>query len=308
MMHSRPLNGSAWFYGVVRQLLAAMLLVLGASVDVFAQATATIRGTVVEALGNQPLDAVQVFIVGRGIAALTNSNGEFVLQRVPPGRVTVRTIRLGSAPAEQIVDVIADETKTIRFALTRTALNLSEIVVTGTGGAVEKRKVGNSFASLSAKEIAKVAPVSTFQELVQGRTAGVSLLPSGGMVGSGGSIRIRGLTSVTQGGDPLIYIDGVRLDVSSNGPNVGGQTPSRLTDLVTSDIERASRDREGRRRDDAVRNAGRERRDPNLHQTRSSWSTAANHRDRTGNRAARCQPHAGPAMDTVRGTHGIQST
>jgi TonB-dependent SusC/RagA subfamily outer membrane receptor len=215
-----------------------MLLVLGASVEAIAQATGTIRGTIVEALSNQPIEAVQVFIVGQNIGALTNANGEFVLQRVPPGRHTVRTIRLGSAPGQQVVDIAPGETKTIRFELSRTALNLSEVVVTGTGGAVEKRKLGNSLASVSATEIAKLAPVSNFQEMVQGRTAGVALLPSSGMIGAGGSIRIRGLTSVTQSGDPLVYVDGVRLDVSSNGPNVGGQTPSRLTDLVPSDIER----------------------------------------------------------------------
>jgi len=203
-----------------------------------AAATASIRGTVVEALTGQPIDAVQVLIVGRNIGALSNANGEFVLQRVPAGRHVVRTIRLGSAPAEQVVEIGEGETKVIRFALTRAALNLSEVVVTGTGGAVEKRKLGNSLASVGAAEIAKVAPVSNLQELLQGRAAGVSMLPSSGTIGSGGTIRIRGLTSVTQSGDPLIYIDGVRLDVSSNGPNVGGQTPSRLTDLVTGDIDR----------------------------------------------------------------------
>src|SRR5687768_10062368 len=241
MTNPRLLHGRGWSPRLVRRLLPALLLVFGASSEALAQGTATIRGTIVETISNQPLDAVQVFVVGQNVSTTTNANGEFVLQRVAPGRITVRTIRLGSSPGEQVVEVAAGESKTIRFVLSRTAVNLSEVVVTGTGGAMEKRKVGNSLASVSAAEIAKVAPVSNFQELVQGRAAGVSMLPSSGMIGSGGSIRIRGLTSVTQSGDPLIYVDGVRLDVSSNGPNVGGQTPSRLTDLVTSDkIGRAS--------------------------------------------------------------------
>ena len=241
MTNPRLLYGKGWPPRFVRRSLLALLLVFGVRNEALAQGTATtatIRGTILETVSNQPLDAVQVFVVGQNVSTTTNANGEFVLQRVSPGRVTVRTIRLGSSPGEQIIDVAAGESKTIRFVLARTAVNLSEVVVTGTGGAMEKRKVGNSLASVSATEIAKVAPVSNFQELVQGRAAGVSMLPSSGMIGSGGSIRIRGLTSVTQSGDPLIYVDGVRLDVSSNGPNVGGQTPSRLTDLVTSDIER----------------------------------------------------------------------
>jgi len=231
---------------IVRLWLLASLLLLGASRAAIAQATAqgtaqataTIRGVVLDALGAQPIEAVQVYVAGQNVVTTTNASGEFVLQRVAPGRVTVRTIRLGSTPAEQVVEIAAGETKTIRFELSRTALNLSEVVVTGTGGAMEKRKVGNSLASVSGAEIAKLAPVSNLQEMLQGRAAGVAMLPSGGTIGSGGSIRIRGLTSVTQSGDPLIYIDGVRLDVSSNGPNVGGQTPSRLTDLVTADIDR----------------------------------------------------------------------
>jgi TonB-dependent starch-binding outer membrane protein SusC len=200
--------------------------------------TGTIRGTVVDAQSLAGVEAVQVHIPGTSVGTLTNAAGEFVLPRVPAGRHTVRAVRIGSTPSDQTVDVAAGESKTVRFTLARTAISLAEVVVTGTGGATEKRKLGNSLASVSASEIVKSAPVTTFPEMLQGRTAGVNMIPSGGTIGAGGNLRIRGLTSVTQSGDPVIYIDGVQIDLSSNGPNVGGITPSRLTDLATADIER----------------------------------------------------------------------
>lgn len=201
-------------------------------------ATGTIRGTVVDAQSGLPLDAVQLNITGTTLGSLTNNTGEFVFFRVAAGTVIVRAKRLGSAPAEQRAVVQANATATIEFRLTPAAINLSEIVITGTGGETEKRRLGASLATVSATDIIKSSAVHSLPELLQGRTAGVSMLPSGGTIGTGGNIRIRGLTSMTQSGDPVIYIDGVRIDASNNGPNVGGLSPSRLTDLVPEDIER----------------------------------------------------------------------
>jgi iron complex outermembrane receptor protein len=61
---------------------------------------------------------------------------------------------------------------------------------------------------------------------VQGRAAGVSIVQSGGAVGSGATVRIRGGTSLTLSNEPLLVIDGVRINSAAESQtiDVGGST------------------------------------------------------------------------------------
>lgn len=198
----------------------------------------TISGRVLEANTRRPLSGAQVSIPGTRLGTLSNNAGQFMLVNVPAGPTTIRAQMIGHGTEERQVEVADGQTVTIDFALSQQAVALDEVVVTGTAGATQRRRVGNTLATVNAGDLVEEAPVMNFTELIQGRAAGVSMLPSGGTVGTGGSIRIRGMTSVTQSNSPLIYIDGVRMDASSVGAGVGGQEPSRLTDLNPNDIER----------------------------------------------------------------------
>jgi TonB-dependent SusC/RagA subfamily outer membrane receptor len=77
-------------------------------------------------------------------------------------------------------------------------------------------------------------------EALAGRVAGVSVLRSSGVTGSGSRVRIRGGSGLVIPREPLLVVDGVRVDnsQSSLGIDVGGQHPSRLDDLPLDDIER----------------------------------------------------------------------
>src|SRR5437868_4337477 len=82
--------------------------------------------------------------------------------------------------------------------------------VEGTGGSqVEARKLGNTVASI---EPPKNAPISSFSDMLQGREPGVMALPSSGVTGEGSRIRIRGNASLSQSNEPIVYVDGVRID------------------------------------------------------------------------------------------------
>jgi len=222
-------------------LLAAILLLGSAwSAELAAQAgQGTIRGTVIDANTQRPIAGAQVLVPGTNRQVLSNENGQYLLVGVPAGTRVVRVVMLGYGAAERTVDVVADQTTTLNFSLTASAIDLEEIVVTGSAGGTERRRLGNALSSVSVDRVVEHAPVNGFEDLVQGRMAGVSVLPSGGTVGGSGVIRIRGITTLTQGENPLVYIDGVRVDISSDGgPNVAGQSPSRLLDLIPQDIER----------------------------------------------------------------------
>ena len=113
------------------------------------------------------------------------------------------------------------------------------MVITGTGGVVQKRAVGNVVETLKASDVLEVVPARTVDQLVGARTPGVIVLPASGQVGTGAQLRIRGASSLSLSNDPIVYIDGVRMnsDVAQGTPQRGGTGASRLNDINPEDIE-----------------------------------------------------------------------
>ena len=202
------------------------------------QTVGTVTGTITEAGSQRALAGAQVYVPDIGIGGLSNNQGRFVLLSVPEGETTIRVELIGYGTAEETVTVASGQTTVLNFALQVRAIALEELVATGTALATERRKVGNTLSVLDASKLQEEAPITDFTQLLQGRSPAVTVLPTTGTVGAGASIHIRGVTSVTQTNKPLIYIDGVRADDSSNGISVGGVSPTRLTDINPSDIDR----------------------------------------------------------------------
>src|SRR5690606_38637851 len=101
--------------------------------------------------------------------------------------------------------------------------------------------IGNAVSTVNASDIVEAAPVRNMQEMLNGRAAGVFVVPSSGMVGGGQRIRIRGTNTFSLASDPLIYVDGVRVNnESSSGLSMqafGSAPVSRLNDFNPEDIE-----------------------------------------------------------------------
>ncbi len=138
---------------------------------------------------------------------------------------------LGYAQTDQTVTLQGGGSAVADFRLHETAISLDEIVVTGAGVQTEKRKLGNTIATVNAGGL-EAAPVANVSEMLQGREPGVVGLPGGGLVGQGTRIRIRGSASLAQSNEPIVYVDGVRMD------NSGGYRGSRLNDINPESIER----------------------------------------------------------------------
>lgn len=205
-----------------------------------AQGTATVSGTVREAGSQRPLASVQVFIAGQGVGTTTSASGAYKLDGVQAGAVRIQAQAVGYATGTQTVQVTAGQTARADFSLAPAALALDELVVTGSGAPTERRKLGNTVASINTRELQN-APVANVSEVLQGREPGVLLLPSGGVAGEGARIRIRGNASLSQSLQPIIYVDGVRADNGggfSGGVGSGGGSPSRLDDINPEAIER----------------------------------------------------------------------
>jgi TonB-linked SusC/RagA family outer membrane protein len=222
---------------VPRFLVLALALGMGL-IGAFPAAAQNVTGRVQDAGNLQPLSGTQVSISALGVETITNQSGRFLFG-VAAGTHQVRFESLGYGTVTETITVDAGQNFELNVSLRQEALALDEIVVTGTAGGTQRRAIGNVVETVNAAAIMEVAPVTNVQNLLGQRTAGLIVLPSAGQVGTGSPIRIRGVTSMGLSNDPIIFIDGVRMDASPTaGPSTrGGRRISRINDLTPEDIE-----------------------------------------------------------------------
>ncbi|HKJ02625.1 MAG TPA: TonB-dependent receptor plug domain-containing protein, partial [Longimicrobiales bacterium] len=208
-----------------------------------AQQTGTVTGRVTNSSTNGPVAAAQVSIANLNLGALTRDDGRFIILQVPAGQHQVTVTSIGFASQTQTIDVQAGATTVVDFRVGEQAVALDEIVVTGVGAAARRRSIGNSLAQIDLAATAS-KPVTNVESLLRGTVAGVSSLSVSGQVGASGTIQLRGVTSVSQGNEPLIYVDGVRLSTNRVPPanledGRGARTSGMsLNDINPQDIER----------------------------------------------------------------------
>ena len=227
---------------VARVSAAALAIAIASAVasPAMAQSTASVRGRVTDGGSGRGIPEVQVTISGTRIGATTNANGEYALSLVPVGARTIVVRRIGYQPVTRLVTVV-DGANTVDIPLNVSAVNLSEVVVTGTGTATEKRKVGTSIASVDSTVIGR-SLASTLDQALQGKLAGAQITQNSGGPGGGGmSVRLRGVNSFISGSDPLYIVDGVIVDNGSAqlaDLGIRSNPQNRLADINPTDIER----------------------------------------------------------------------
>ena len=222
------------------RLLAALVLALPfAAVPMAAQGTGILAGTVVSERTGAPLSGAQLVIDGRPGIVITDAGGRFrFVALAGTGDVQVMARRLGSAPKTVTARIGQED---LRIALADRALDLGGVVVTGTAGVTERRAIGNAVTTVNAADVVATQPVQSFQDLLNGRASGVSVIASTGQVGTGARIRVRGASSLSLNNNPLIFVDGVRVDnTQASGPTTqgfGSASISRWNDFSPDDIE-----------------------------------------------------------------------
>jgi TonB-linked SusC/RagA family outer membrane protein len=221
-------------------MLAALLLLLAASPAGGQQGS--VSGVVVNAATQRPLAGVQIQVVGTERGSLTDASGRFTITDLTGAQVELQTVMIGFRTATHSVRV---GDMNVRIAIAETVVALDEVVVTGTPGAQRFRSLGNAVGKVRATQVVQVASPPSMHGLLGTEVPGVQIQLSRGEVGSGGNIRIRGASSMTLSSEPLLYIDGVR--INNNFADQGGgitsvgtdarTPPSRINDLNPEDIE-----------------------------------------------------------------------
>lgn len=217
--------------------LAAVLATMPRTVR--AQEGGVIAGTVITEAGSRPISGAQVAVQDQaGKGAVTDASGRFRITGVAGTQVVVNVRMIGYRAINRSVRVGSTD---VQFAMSERAVELDQIVVTGTAGDQQKRAIGNSVAKVDAANVVATANVPSVQDLINGRAPGVVVMPGTGMVGAGSRIRIRGMSTFSLSGDPLIYVDGVRVN-NETGSGISVQAfssgvVSRLNDFDPEEIE-----------------------------------------------------------------------
>ena len=208
----------------VRRLFAVSFIAFLLLIEAANAQSKTVSGIVTDSKTHQALFGVTVSVPGTSMATQTNEKGGYQLAIADTAK-TLEFSFIGYATQTTAItgDVLAVQ-------LVAEAANLDNVVVIGYG-AVKKKDLTGSVTMLSSKDFNQV-PVTTPEQLIAGRVAGVQIMSNSGAPGSGSTIRIRGGASLNASNDPLIVIDGVAL---SNDALPG--SPNPLSMINPSDIE-----------------------------------------------------------------------
>ena len=217
----------------------AMSVAATSATPVAAQERGSVKGTVRDAGTQQPVAGVQVMIPNTQLQTTTDGKGQYEITGVTVGGIQVRVRAPGYSAAMATTMVPAGQAVTVDFALNTSVISLDEVVVTGTGTSVEKKQLGNTIATVKADQL-RNAPVADVSEALAAREAGVDVLPTGGLAGEGARIRIRGNASLSQSNQPVVYVDGVRVNNGGGFGDVsagGAGDASRLDDINPEQID-----------------------------------------------------------------------
>ncbi len=210
---------------IIRKNLKVFLFLVAilASTAGYAQLK-TVTGKVTDAGNGELLPGVTIVVKGTTNGTITNFDGEFSLN-VEEG-LTLAFSFIGYTPQETVVG----SANVINIQLEQSMENLDEVIVIGYGQ-VKKDDATGSVAAVSSDDF-NMGAITSPQELVTGKIAGVQITNGGGAPGAGSTIRIRGGSSLSASNDPLFVIDGVPVD---NDGISGMRNP--LNTIHPSDIE-----------------------------------------------------------------------
>src|SRR5690606_33629402 len=177
-------------------ILAALTLTLALAAPTAAQQTGSVTGLVTSSESLRPISGAQVVLGDLEVGGLTNAQGRYLIQNVPAGEHEITVQIIGFDEARQSVSVQPGGVAELNFQLQEIALDLEEIIVTGTPGATRRRAIGTSVASVDVENTLRDAAITSVQDLLSGREAGMSTIASSGLAGGGGNIALGGLASL----------------------------------------------------------------------------------------------------------------
>lgn len=188
-------------------ILACLFLSLG-----MALAQTAVTGTVVSQEDGQPIIGATVRVVGASAGAVTDADGKFSIS-MPAGHNKLKVTYVGMVDQDVTV-----KGNSVRVVLVPDQTNLDEVMVVAYGTAKKSAFTGSA-AVVKSDDIAKISSSNAMSAL-SGKVSGVQINSATGAPGQESfSIRIRGISSINAGNDPLIIVDGAPYNGDINNLN-----------------------------------------------------------------------------------------
>lgn len=209
---------------MIKRLPIFLWLVL-LSISVLAQ-NRQISGKVVSIEDGQPIAGVNVVIKGTAIGTTTDAEGKYSLA------ANTGDIILFSFIGRTTKEVAVGDQTIVDVSMAVDAKQLGEVVVVGYG-TMEKRNLTGNVAQISGAALNGI-PVTSIEQSMQGKAAGVFIESENGKLGQGIKVRIRGASSLSASNQPLYVIDGI--PVTSQSQSSNGADTNPLADLNFNDV------------------------------------------------------------------------
>jgi TonB-dependent starch-binding outer membrane protein SusC len=189
-----------------------------------------VSGTVTGTEG-EPIPGVTVLIKNTNLGMVTDIDGNYSLA-VPEGSVTLVFSFVGMKTEE----VEVGNRQVINLTMRSQTVDLDELVVVAYG-TQKKRDIIGSVASVKSEDLVRI-PTATFDQALQGMASGVQVSSSSGVPGAPVSIKIRGISSISSGTDPLWIVDGMPVYSGGGLERTQGSTGQSPMSLINpNDIE-----------------------------------------------------------------------
>ncbi len=228
-----------------KQMLCLVILCCSFAVTGFAQRR--VSGTVTDSDGS-PLPGVTVVIKGTSQGTTTDATGQYNIE-AREGQELEFTMT-GMTTTSVVVGASGD----VNVALSDASFQLGETIITALGIKEDRRKLSYSTQSVKGEDLQATQRDNALISL-QGRIAGLSLVPTSGLAGGSVNINLRGVNSIGSSNQPLIVLDGLPINsgainshnlyadgagINGNVDNNRDETTSRLAELNPNDIETVS--------------------------------------------------------------------
>ena len=209
----------------IRLLMAAVALVL--SVGIASAQNVQVRGTVTDASTGEPVPFASIQVKGTMQGTATDALGSYTVSA--PGNGVLVFSSIGYTTQE----VAVNNRGVINVSLEPETEFLDDVIVVGYGTVRREAKTG-SIATLEAENLAE-APVNSVDKMLAGKMAGVMVTSQTGQPGANSNIRIRGISSVNAGNEPLWVVDGI--PVMSGDQSYFTNTSNAMAVVNPNDIE-----------------------------------------------------------------------
>jgi len=179
----------------------------------FAQGVKSVEGTVTDEEG-LALPGVNVIVKGSALGSVTNFDGNYTI------KVGETSVLVFSYLGFETKELLVVGKQRIDVRLVEDAESLNEVVVTALGIKRQKESLGFAISQVDDKDLERSSETNIVEALA-GKAAGIQVIGSGGTPGASSKIVIRGSSTISGQNQPLIVVDGVPFDNSTNTTDAG---------------------------------------------------------------------------------------